>query len=65
MTSESQNRRRPRAIEISGDLAGRRRRWFVSSGAVSAAPAGLLIETLLIATNAIPTNMMQSIVIAD
>jgi len=30
-----------------------------------AAPAGLLIETLLITINAIPTNMMHSIVIAD
>ena len=30
-----------------------------------AAPAGLLIETLLITSDAIPTNVMQSIVVAD
>ena len=35
------------------------------SAAVSAAPTWLLIETLLIASNAIPTNVMQSIALTD
>ena len=44
---------------------GRRRERFITAGAMMAAPARLLIETLLLPRYTVPTNVMQTIVVAD